>query len=74
MPLQPGKEELYKPSAFIAPQFPAILRIGFAPIAPMRRYHINSLLTKVIIQIIAVVDFIANQLLRLCFYHVKIKG
>gem|GEM_PF-3607990 len=74
MPLQPGKEALYKPSAFIAPQFPAILRIGFAPIASMRSYHINSLLTKVIIQIIAVVGFIPNQFLRLCFYHVKIKG
>ena len=62
--LKPGKQALYLPSAPITPQFPAVLGSRLFPSATVRRDHFNTtLIEKLIVKFIAVVSFIANQLI-----------
>ena len=73
MPLQPRKEPLNYPASLISSKFSSVLCRIFNAIAFARRYHINALFAKIIIQVIAVICLVANKLLRLRFYHIKIK-
>ncbi len=72
LPLQPGKEPFDEPAAVIAPQVAAILGLECAG-GPMRRDHIHTVLLEVIIELIAGIRAIADQVLGLGFQHVEVK-
>lgn len=65
MPLKPRKEAFNKPPTMVASKLSGILRLLLQSIYFMRRDHINSLFTKVVIQIVAVISLVANKFLRL---------
>ena len=63
--LKPGKQALNLPSAPVTPQFPAVLGSRFFPSSTVRCDHFNTaFIEKLIVKFIAVVSFIANQLIR----------
>ena len=63
--LKPGKQALNLPSAPVTPQLPAVLGSRFFPSSTVRCDHFNTaLIEKLIVKFIAVVSFIANQLIR----------
>ena len=62
--LKPGKQALNLPSAPVTPQFPAVLGSRFFPSSTVRCDHFNTaFIEKLIVKFIAVVGFIANQLI-----------
>ena len=73
LPLQPGKESLNKPTARIATQSTAVLSLGLASIRAMRSDHFDSFLLQLLIQRLAIVGFISNQIFRFGFDQVKVK-
>ena len=72
LPLQPRKEPFNEPAALIAPQAAAVLGLEFS-IGAMRRDHLHPLLLQVVIEPIAVIRFVANQMLRLGLQHVEVE-
>jgi len=63
--LQPREQPLYLPSAFISPEHSSILRRGFYSIRLVRRYHLDALLAKFLVQRVRVIRPVADQSLRL---------
>lgn len=74
MPLKSSKEPLYQPSAVISSQVSTILSRLLPPVYFVKRDHIDSLFTKIIFQIVAVICLITNKFFRLNHDHVKFKG
>jgi len=63
--LKPSEQTLHFPSAPISSEFPAVLGMRFFPSFAMWRNHFNTTIFKeLIIQFIAVVGLITNQLIR----------
>src|SRR5262249_43213645 len=65
LPLNPSKEALHEPASHIAAQPSPILRGRLASVAAMRRDHLDAVLAQLLIEWIAIVGAIANQILRL---------
>src|SRR5262249_37747807 len=74
LPLNPSKEELHEPASHIAAQPSPILRGRLASVAAMRRDHLDAVLAQLLIEWIAIVGAIANQILRLGLDHVEVKA
>ena len=72
LPLQPGKEALDKPASFVPPEMPAILCLEFAGRA-MRRNAVHALLFEVVIEPLAVIGPIPNEMFGLGFEHVEVE-
>jgi hypothetical protein len=61
--LQPGKEPLHFPAAFVPPQWPAILRFGFLALGPMGAISsINPWLGQARAERVAIVGLIPDQM------------
>src|SRR5262249_51166415 len=73
LPLNPRKEALDNPAALIAAQPPSVLRLAFDAVGLVRSDHLSALLAQLLIEWIAVVRAIADQVLRSCFDHVKVE-
>ena len=73
LPLHPSKEAFDNPSPFVAAQAATILRFLLHPIRFVRGNHFDALFSKLLIQWIAVVSAIADQIIRFRFNHVEIK-
>lgn len=54
--LQMSEQPLNLPSTTIPPQLPTILRPGLLPVLPMRRDHLDALLSQLRIQRITIVS------------------
>ncbi len=50
------------------------LRLLERSVVPMRSDHLNPFALQFLIEVVAVVGFVANQFLRLFFDHIEIKG
>src|SRR6516225_11655177 len=74
LPLNPSKEALHEPASHIAAQPSPILRGRLASVAAMRRDHLDAVLAQLLIEWIAIVGAIANQILRLGLDHVEVKA
>src|SRR5262249_44148832 len=72
LPLNPSKEALHEPASHIAAQPSPILRGRLASVAAMRRDHLDAVLAQLLIEWIAIVGAIANQILRLGLDHVEV--
>ena len=73
LPLNPGKEALDDPSPLVTTQSAPILG-GRLSVGTMRRNHLNALVAHGLVERIAVVRVVADQVLRLCFDHVKVEA
>jgi len=73
LPLNPRKEALNDPPAFLPTQSAAVLRLALL-VGTVRRNHLRALGAHHRVQSIAVVRFIADQVLRLRFDHVEVEG
>src|SRR6516165_7197521 len=74
LPLNPSKEALHEPASHIAAQPSPTLRGRLASVAAMRRDHLDAVLAQLLIEWIAIVGAIANQILRLGLDHVEVKA
>src|SRR5215467_7877710 len=74
LPLNPSKEALHEPASHIAAQPSPILRGRLASVAAMRRDHLDAVLAQLLIEWIAIVGAIANQILRLGLDHVEVEA
>ena len=64
--LQPCKQPLYIPSAFVATQWPAVLRTRHLPVIPVRSYEFNFMVyCQLDIKGVAVVRLISYKVFRL---------
>lgn len=73
MPLHSGEESFNNPAPLIATKAPTILRAPRLAIRPMRRNHLGALLLQVLVEFIAAVGAITNQVLRRRLDHIKVK-
>ena len=71
MPLNPRKETFHQPASLITSQSAAVLRPGSDPVSLMRRDHLNAFLAQFLVQLVAVVGTITNQILRFGLDHVE---
>src|SRR4030095_8503329 len=74
LPLDPGEEALNEPAAHIAGETASILRRQLAAIGAVWRDHLDAVSTQLLIQRIAIVGAITDQILRLCFDHVEVEA
>src|SRR6516164_5646611 len=74
LPLNPSKEALHEPASHIAAQPSSILRGRPASVAAMRRDHLDAVLAQLLIEWIAVVGAIADQILGLGLDHVEVEA
>ena len=72
LPLQPGEEPLDEPAALVPPQVAPVLGFQFSG-GPVRRDHVHPVLLEVVIQPIAVLRAIANEMFGLGLQHVKVE-
>jgi len=72
--LNPGEEALDNPAALVATQPPPVFGLALDAVGLVRGDHLHALRTQLLIERIAVVRFIADQVLRLCLDHVEVKG
>src|SRR5215813_9035009 len=73
LPLNPSEEALDEPAADVAALPSPILRGRLAAVAPMRRDHLDAVLSQLGIQRIAGIGAIADQVFRLGFDHVEVE-
>ena len=63
--LQPSKKPLDFPAALIPPQLSAILSFWLRAVSAVRRDHLNAVLfQKIIVELVAVISFVANEFFR----------
>ena len=74
LPLNPCEETFDHPSPCVSPQPAPILRGGLAALGSVRRDHLDATLTQFLIQRIAVVGAISDQIFGLGFDHVEIEA
>src|SRR6478672_5793614 len=74
LPLNPSKEALHEPASHIAALPSPILRGRLASVATMRRDHLDAVLAQLLIEWIAVVVAIADQIFRLGLDHVEVEA
>src|SRR4029077_6172386 len=74
LPLYPSEEPLDEPSPRVTALPSPILRGRLAAIGTMRRDHLNAVVSQLLIQRIAVMGVIADQILRLGFDHVEVEA
>src|SRR5262245_13012575 len=74
LPLNPSKEALHEPASHIAAQPSPILRGRLASVAAMWRDHLDAVLAQLLIEWIAILGAIANQILRLGLDHVEVEA
>src|SRR5579863_1787741 len=68
-------EEFGWPPGLVAAQPPSVLRLALGvAIATVRGNHLGALLSQLLVQLIAVVGFVADQVLRLRLDHVEVEG
>ena len=72
--MKPRPESFDKPSTLIATELSTVLRWLKNSILLMRRNHLDAVVLQIIIEAVAVISFVADQLLRLRFDHVEIEG
>jgi len=64
--LQPSEKPFDFPAAFIPPLLPSVLSFWLRPVAAMWRDQLNAVLfQKIIIELVTVVCFVANEFFRL---------
>src|SRR6266498_6132370 len=74
LPLYPSEETLDEPPSHITAQAPPILSGRLGSVGPVRRDHFDAVLSQLLIQRIAVIGAIADQILRLGFDHVEVEA
>ena len=62
VPLNPGKEALDEPASGVSAEAATILRLGFASVRTVRRDHLDAIPAQFLIQRIAIVGAISNQI------------
>src|SRR5262249_27016337 len=73
LPLNPGEEALNEPASHVAAWPSPIFAGRLASVAPMRRDHLDAVLSQLRIQRIAVIGTIADQVFRLGLDHVEVE-
>ncbi|HSF67721.1 MAG TPA: hypothetical protein VLA67_09885 [Nitrospiraceae bacterium] len=71
-PLEPRKEPFDEPAALVPASVAPVLGLEF-PSRPVRRDQVHAVLLEVIIESVAVIRAIANELLRLGLQHVEVE-
>lgn len=71
-PLEPRKEPLREPSTLIAPEMAPVLGLEFAGGA-MRRDHVDAVLLEIVIEPVAIVGAIADEMFGLGLQHVEVE-
>ncbi len=61
--LQPRKQPLDLPTAFVAAQFSAVLRFGSLAINFVRRNQLDSKFFQLLVQRVAIIGFVTDHLL-----------
>ena len=74
LPLNPGEEALDEPASSVSAEAATILRRWFAAVRTVRRDHLDAILAQLLIQRIAIVGAISNQIFRLGFDHVEVEA
>jgi len=74
MPMKPRPESLNKPATLVTAKRPTTLRLLKCVVLPVRSDYLYAIVLQIIVKAIAVIGFIADQLLRLCFDHVEVEG
>jgi len=74
LPLNPGKETFNQPAPLVAVQSPAVLRDRFDPVPSIWHDYLNTFLTQFLIQLVAVVRAITNQVLGFRLDHAVIEA
>ncbi len=73
LPLDPHKEPFDEPAGWILAQMTPVLGFQFAR-RSVRGNHVHAVLLKVIVEPIAVIGAIADEVLRLGFEHVEVES
>ena len=74
LPLYPGEEALDQPASHVTTQPSPILRGRLTAVGTVRRDHLNAVVAQLLIQRIAVIGAIADQILGLGFDHVEVEA
>ena len=74
LPLYPGEEAFDQPASHITAQPSSILRGRLAAIGAVRRDHLDAVVAQLLIERIAVIGAIADQILGLGFDHVEVEA
>ena len=72
LPLEPRKEPFDEPAALVPAQAAAVLGFEF-PSGPVRRDQVHPVLLEVIIEPVAVIGAIANEVLGLGLQHIEVE-
>ena len=73
LPLNPGEEALDEPASRLTAEPSSILR-GHLAVGAMWRNHLDAVASQLLVQGIAVVGAVADQILRLGFDHVEVEA
>ena len=74
LPLYPGEETLDEPASHIAAQPSSILRRRRHAIGAVWRDHLDTISSQFLVERIAVIGPVADQVIRLGFDHVEIEA
>jgi hypothetical protein len=72
LPLQPGKEAFDEPAPFVSAEVASILSLEF-PSGAMRRDHVDAVLLEILIEAIAVIGPVSDEMFRLGLQHVEVE-
>jgi hypothetical protein len=74
LPLKPRKESLDDPAPLVSAQALAVLRLALPAVGFMRSNDLDALLSKLLVERMAVVGAITDQIVRLGFDHVEVEA
>lgn len=74
MRLQPSKKPRHDPAALIASQSTPVLGVRGNTVALVRRDHLYAFLAQLLVQLVAVAGFVANQIVRSGFDQLTTDG
>src|SRR5215472_10801521 len=74
LPLDPGEEALDEPAPRVTAEPSSILRERLSAIGAMRCNHLDALSSQLLVQRVAVVGAVTDQILRLGFDHVEVEA
>jgi len=74
LPLDPSKEAFDKPASRVSTEPTAVLRVRLDPVRTVRGDHLDAVSAQFLIERIAVVGAVADEVLRLGLDHVEVKA
>ncbi len=70
LPLEPGEEAFHEPAPFVSREVEAVLCLQF-PGRAMGRNHIHTILFEIVIEAIAIIGTVPNEMLRLGLQYIE---